>query len=114
MRITGYDFGTIDVDGKTYTSDVIITPDKVKDGWWREEGHHLHPQDLNEAIAARPEVIIVGTGYFGRMVVHDDAKRYLKGLGIELREAETSEAVKAFNELQRTSARVVAALHLTC
>jgi hypothetical protein len=38
----------------------------------------------------------------------------LEGAGIALQIANTTEAVQAFNRLQRESARSVAALHLTC
>lgn len=35
--INSYDFGRIVVDGKAYTSDVIIFPDRVNSYWWRKE-----------------------------------------------------------------------------
>lgn len=38
MNIAGYRFGRIDIDGRTYTSDVIITPERVIDSWWRQRG----------------------------------------------------------------------------
>lgn len=114
MNIKSYDFGTIDVDGKTYTTDIVITPDAVRDGWWRREGHRLHTEDLAVVVDAKPDILVIGTGFFGRMTIPEETTRYLKNLGIDVRSAETSEAVKAFNELQRTSARVAAALHLTC
>ncbi|RLI30667.1 hypothetical protein DRO48_02760, partial [Candidatus Bathyarchaeota archaeon] len=44
--IEAYGFGYIVVDGKRYTSDVIIFPDRVMDGWWRKEGHRLYVDDL--------------------------------------------------------------------
>ena len=39
---------------------------------------------------------------------------YLNGKGIQIEVAETTEAVKRFNHLQKECARLVAALHLTC
>lgn len=62
--IDSYEFGRIAVDGKNYTSDVIIFPDKVLDGWWRKNGHSLHLQDLKKVLEAepKPEVLVVGTG----------------------------------------------------
>lgn len=41
MHIENYNFGEIKIDGKTYTSDVIIYKDKVEDSWWRKEGHNF-------------------------------------------------------------------------
>lgn len=114
MQITGYDFGRIEIDGQTYTADVIIAPDGVRSPWWRKEGHNLHVDDLSAIIAAKPEVLLVGTGYYGRMQVPTETRSYLEKQGMVLRVLETREAVRAFNSLQQDAARVVAALHLTC
>ena len=61
-----------------------------------------------------PDILIVGTGYYGRMAIADETRRYLQAQRVALREAHTGEAVKQFNRLQREPARIVAALHLTC
>lgn len=114
MNISGYRFGRIDIGGKTYTSDVIITPERVIDGWWRQQGHALAVADLDNVVAARPDVLVIGTGYFGRMSVSQETRRYLEAQGIQVRDARTGEAVYDFNELQKERGRVVAALHLTC
>jgi hypothetical protein len=70
--------------------------------------------DLADIVAAKPDVVVVGTGYFGRMAVSEDARRYLAAHGIRVREARTRQAVQDFNYLQEQHTRVVAALHLTC
>lgn len=114
MKIEDYQFGNIRIDGDTYDSDVIVGPDRVRDHWWRKEGHRLDIEDLDEVIAARPQVVVLGTGYYGRMKVPETTRRFLEEQGIQVREAETGQAVKLFNELQQQYARVVAALHLTC
>lgn len=114
MIIGAYRFGRVDVDGHAYTSDVIITPERVLDTWWRQEGHNLAAGDLAAVVAAKPDIVVVGTGYFGRMAVSEDARRYLEEQGIRVRVARTRQAVDDFNQLQDQQARVVAALHLTC
>ena len=114
MNIDDYQFGRINVQGKTYTSDVIILPGEVMDGWWRKEGHNLQLEDLDGAIQDKPDMLVIGTGYFGRMAVPPDIHQQLKALGIDVITGKTSEAVKEFNRLQQRSARVVAALHLSC
>ncbi len=114
MKITRYEFGEIEIDARTYTADVIVTPERVLDAWRRQEGHSLAVDDLAGILAARPEILIVGTGYYGRMAIPGETRRYLESQGVTLRAAHTGEAVKEFNRLQRKPARVVAALHLTC
>jgi len=51
MKIDQYAFGKIVIDGKTYTSDVIIYPEKVDASWWRKEGHRLQPADLEKIVS---------------------------------------------------------------
>ena len=114
MRIGADRFGRIDVDGQTYTSDVIITPELVVDTWWRRESHNLVIADLSDVVAAKPDIVVVGTGYFGRMAVSEEARRYLEAQGIAVHTARTRQAVQDFNQLQSQRPRVVAALHLTC
>ncbi|HLG58325.1 MAG TPA: MTH938/NDUFAF3 family protein [Vicinamibacterales bacterium] len=114
MNISGYRFGKVDIGGKTYTSDVIITPERVIDGWWRQQGHALAVADLDDVVAAKPDVLVIGTGYFGGMSVSRETRRYLEAQGIQVRDARTGEAAHDFNELQKEHGRVVAALHLTC
>ncbi|MEA3244022.1 MAG: MTH938/NDUFAF3 family protein, partial [Pseudomonadota bacterium] len=114
MKITNYSFGHIEVDGLGYSSDVIITPEGVQDGWWRKEGHNLAIEDLDTVIAAKPDTLIIGSGYYGRMRVPGVTRSFLTGRGIRVEVVQTSEAVEVFNKLQQKYARVVAALHLTC
>ncbi len=114
MHITDYSFGKITIDGTTYQSDVIISSNNVKENWWREAGHSLTSTDLSDVIAASPEVVIIGTGYYGRLRVPTATRDYLQQKGIRVEIAETKEAVQRFNQLQQDCANIVAALHLTC
>ncbi len=113
MKVEHYSFGKIIIDGKSYTSDVIIYPEKVDSSWWRKHGHSLHIDDLKNVIAEKPELLIVGTGNSGVMVVPEETVSYLKSKGIEVNIARTDEAVKLFNRVQKEK-RTIAALHLTC
>ena len=85
MVIEHYSFGRITVNGKTYTSDVIIYPDKVDSSWWRREGHNLQVADLSDVIQASPQILVVGTGAYGAMKVSKDTVSYLESKGIEVR-----------------------------
>jgi len=111
--INSYDFGRIVIDGKRYDSDLIVFPDKVRDGWWRKEGHRLHAEDLKDVLETKPEVLVVGTGYSGLMTVPPETRKHVESEGIELIAQRTAEACKTFNRLVK-SRKVVAALHLTC
>jgi hypothetical protein len=84
MKIEHYSFGKITVDGQTYTSDLIIYPDRVDASWWRKEGHNLQPEDLKDVLNAKPDVLIIGTGFFGVMRVPKETTDYLKSKGIRV------------------------------
>ena len=114
MRISEYEFGRIAIADKTYTSDVIVAPEQVIDTWRRKQGHNLQIDDLGDIVNAKPDMLIIGTGYYGRMQVPDETIQYLEELGIKVVQAKTSDAVTEFNQLQKEYARIVAALHLTC
>jgi len=111
--IDSYAFGKIVVDGRAYTSDIIIFPDRVKSSWWRREGHRLHLEDIEEVVNEKPEVIIVGKGYSGLMEIPRETVDHLKAKGIELIAENTGKATELYNKLSK-SRKVVAALHLTC
>ena len=113
MKIDEYAFGRIVIDGKTYTSDVIIYPDRIDASWWRKEGHLLHFEDLEKALAARPAILVVGTGAYGVMKVPRELVDRLAAAGFEVIVERTAKAVESFNRRQGAGT-VLAALHLTC
>lgn len=112
-RITHYRFGIVQINGKAHTKDVIILPDRVVAGWWRQQSHSLWPDDLREVFEAAPELLVVGSGNFGRMEVPDHTRAQLEAVGIELIVERTAAACQTYNSLRQTR-RVAAALHLAC
>ena len=111
--IDSYQFGQIAVDGKEYSSDIIISPDGIKGDWWRKSGHELCLEDIAEAISENTEVLVVGTGASGLMKVLPDVNQAAQAQGIELIAETTDKACDIYNRLC-SSQRVIAALHLTC
>lgn len=113
MKIDSYSFGRIVINGKTYTSDVIIYPGKINSAWWRQEGHLLQLADLEEALQAGPDVLVIGTGSYGAMRVPGETVDRISAKGIIVKVERTGTAVEVYNELRGTGT-VIAALHLTC
>jgi hypothetical protein len=114
MQIDHYRFGHIGVAGRDYDADLIIFPDRVQPNWWRKQGHSLERQDLASVLAEAPELLVIGTGYFGRMQVPQQTLEVLGAAGVKVHIAKTGDAVADFERLQSQYARIVAALHLTC
>ncbi len=114
MHIDDYYFGQITVDGKTYTADIIIYPERVEAEWWRREGHRLAPEDLPEVLRDPPGILLIGTGASGCLKVPEATAARLREIGMEVRAMPTGNVVREFNRLQGQPEKVVAALHLTC
>lgn len=111
--IHSYRFGRIVIDSQPYSQDVIILPDRVIPNWWRREGHSLHAADLEDVLAAEPDLLVVGQGAYGRMGVSDEVRQTLEQACIELVAQPTKQACETYNQLRDRKA-VAAALHLTC
>ena len=112
-RIGSYKFGKIVIDGRQYDSDVVISADRVKEYWRRKTGHTLHIDDITEAIAEKPKILIIGTGTFGRVKVPQEVTKTVTQSGIELIARPTKEACELYNQYFKKK-KVIAILHLTC
>lgn len=113
MKIDSFSFGSISIGGTTYTSDVIVYPDRVQSPWLREEEHRPQIIEFADIVKAEPEILVIGTGYAGVLSVADQIRNYLTSKGIEVRVEKTKVAVDLYNSLRETE-KIVAALHVTC
>jgi len=111
--IDSYRFGEIVINGKKYSSDVLIFPNRVRDNWWRKTGHELRLEDIAEVITENPEVLVVGTGASGLMKVLPEVEQAAQARGIKLIVETTDRACDTYNQLSH-SPKLIAALHLTC
>jgi hypothetical protein len=115
MHIDSYSFGRICIDGVDYGLDLIIVGGDVHTPWWREAGGHVFaPDDLELVIAAAPEVVCLGTGYFGRVRVDEATLAAFHDRGTEVVVDRTGPVVERFNRLVEDGSDAAAALHLTC
>ncbi len=112
MKIDRYRFGEIVIDGKSYSSDIMLVAGRVAE-WWRKAGHEVAVADLTEIIAAGPEILIIGTGAYGAVRIHPETASYLAEKGIELIASPSQQACDKYNELH-VKHRLAAAFHLTC
>lgn len=110
--IDGYEFGKMVVGGKEYSKDLRIFPSGVKPGWWRKEGHRLQLADLEDILARKPKILVVGTGHEGCMEVDGEVEEKCRESGIKLITLTTAGAVREFNRLAGPG--VYGLFHLTC
>jgi hypothetical protein len=114
MIIDSYIFGRMVIDGKPYSKDLIILPDRsVLHPWWRKTGHTVALSDIKDIIATSPDILIVGTGMPGLMKPESAFCRELETMGIETRIMPTGAAIKEYNALALRR-KIAACFHLTC
>jgi len=114
MMIESFSFGNIVVNGITYTNDIKIIQGKVIPSWWRKKGHHVNIDDIQDIIAAGPDILVLGKGKPGLMKSTPSLCEFLKQKHIDLIEEKTSKAIKTFNRLFKQGKNVCAGFHLTC
>ena len=113
-RIDEYRFGYIVVDGKSYTHDIIITPDRVIPNWWRIKGHRLQLEDVKQYLDIEVDAVVIGTGYNGLMQVDKEVIEEFKKRGRKIYILTSREAVKKYNELTSKGQKTMLFIHLTC
>jgi len=114
VHIDAYSFGSMVINGKNYTKDVIIFPDgAVSSPWWRKQGHILTREDLRELLATEPEVLVCGTGAMGVMRPDKKLQEFLTAENIEFIAERSGQAVEIYNDLSGRK-KVGGCFHLTC
>jgi hypothetical protein len=114
MEISGYSFGSVTVDGRLYRADFIILPGRILPNWRRRNGHLLTPEDLPGALTAESEILVVGTGAYGRMKLSDSLRSFLAEGDTALEALATGAAFERFALLTAAGRRAAGAFHLTC
>jgi len=114
-------FGWIEIDGKRWEKDVLITadgrvrkrPKKLSKPY--STGHTpLGPEEIESAVKGKPDVLVVGTGQWGALPILPAARRVAEEHGVALEAVTTPEASKRYRKLVDKGRRVAAIFHLTC
>ncbi len=111
--IESYSFGKMKINGDLYSKDLIVFPDRIDSSWRRKSGHCLEWEDVQDILEENPQVLVAGTGFAGRMKVHENLIRKCRELDIELIIKKTKTAVKEFNK-HCSCKKTCGAFHLTC
>lgn len=124
MNIEDISFGSITIDGERYDHDVVIFPSGVRKRkkWITKEKHgtsHKFTRGemreyLDRIDSENIDLIIVGTGLYGRLGLLDEAKELLEEREIKAIELKTPEAAKRFEEGKEAKDRKIGIFHVTC
>lgn len=114
MSIEEYRFGHMKVDGRSFKDDIKIINGEIKPDWWRKTGHSIEAADVEDVLAADPDVFVLGTGNSGNVRVPEEFRKKLEQRGIELIAEPTEQAAKTYEKLKSEGRNVAAGFHLTC
>jgi hypothetical protein len=116
VKIGGFSFGVIEVDGVTHDRDVVIDGDRVRQRSkkpskeFRERYGHT-PLSIKEAIPWNCRRMVIGTGAYGSLPVMPEVVEEARRRGVDLALMPTAEAVR---ELKKRDRHTNAILHITC
>ena len=116
VRLSGYSFGSVRVDGVTYDYDLIIDRGKIrkrKKGASRQfrgaSGHT--PLSAAEDIPWRCRRLVIGAGAAGALPVMNEVREQARRSEVDLIILPTAQAISV---LAKTTKDTNAILHLTC
>lgn len=124
MKIESSEFGEIIIDGRTYTHDVVIFPKTIKKRkkWITKQKHgtshkftreemeeYLHQVDTDQL-----EMIVVGTGHYGKLGLLEETKELLKEKEIQFVEYKTPKAIKYYLRSDQQRSKTLGIFHVTC
>ncbi|MFQ5634362.1 MAG: Mth938-like domain-containing protein [Gammaproteobacteria bacterium] len=109
IYVRSFSPGELRIDDRILTEPVILTPEKIIADWRPPPLDQLSIDDFGAALAAGPEVILLGTGIaqtFPPVTLMTDIMR--AGIGFEV--MATAAACRTFNVLASEGRKIAAAL----
>lgn len=117
-RIERARFGSIQVNGKKYTHDIIIVPGVGVRRRAKELSKDLYGTSHKFSLAEAEHVyavgitrLIIGTGMFGRVRLMPDAQEFFDLRGVRVDCLRTGQAAAAWNSAEGA---LLAVFHVTC
>jgi hypothetical protein len=116
VRVSGYSFGSVRVDGVTYDHDLIIDRGKIrkrkKGASRRFRGEYGHtPLSAAEDIPWRCRRLVIGTGADGALPVMDEVREQARRRGVDLVILPTARAIGVLAQATKDTNAI---LHVTC
>jgi len=117
--INSTEFGSITIDNIKY-SQVLILENRVIERDYNKlkelfgTSHKIGDWEFNELIGGKPEVILIGTGEQGMLVVEDKVIHAIRDMGVEFIIEKTPIAINIYNERVRSGKKINALIHTTC
>ena len=110
-KIDAYSAGYVKISNKFYTTNLIVSPDKITENWSPKDYSSLTAEDFEQIISFSPEIVLLGTGlhsHFPADKVTDLLT--INQIGFEI--MDTGAACRSYNFLLSEGRQVVAALFM--
>jgi uncharacterized protein len=107
--INGYAPGRVVVDGRSYREGLIVSPERIVEGWGPAAAGELTVDHIRDLLALEPQVIVIGTGQrqvFPSPAVYAAAMQC--GVGVEI--MDTGAACRTYNIVMAEGRRIAAGL----
>ena len=115
-KVDSFSFGSIVIEGKQYSRDVLIFPDGTvrprPGGFWRFGSHAIKKEEIDRLAQVGADEIIVGTGIDPIARLTPDAESWANEAKLNLIVLASLEAVERFNRLVEEGKRVSALIHI--
>jgi len=106
---TAYDEGWVEVSGRRYTANLVVSGEKVVPGWTAAGFGALQPAEMEALAAMKPEILLLGSGRAFRFPPPALlAPLHAARIGVEV--MDTRAACRTYNILLAEGRGVVAAL----
>ena len=109
--IRAFEPGRVRIGEQWFTSNLIVTADRILSDWTLATPGKVTAEDLAPALAFKPELIVVGAG-LSASVPDIDLMESLAAQSVGLEVMHTAAACRTYNVLVHEGRRVVAALVL--
>ncbi len=107
--VEGYGSEGIRIGGRTFRVGLILTPERLIEGWGPENPSGLTPAHVAQILELGPHVIVIGTG--SRQVFPDPSVYdAIAGSGVGLEIMDSGAACRTYNILMAEGRRVAAGL----
>jgi len=110
-KIDKFGFGSIVIDSKKYSQDVLIFANgmikKRKGGFLIFGSHSIKKEEVEELAEDRPEAVIIGTGTSGKASLAPEAEDWAKEKDLKLIVQTSHQAVAKLNELKEQKRRLL-------
>ncbi|MEE8320713.1 MAG: Mth938-like domain-containing protein [Gammaproteobacteria bacterium] len=117
-RITNLSWGRMMIDGVGSGKDFKLWPGAGREWDWRETGTHhvpgIQPADVEELLDRGCRTIVLSRGKLLMLHTCPETLDMLESDGIVVHVAETSKAVRIYNELASRGEAVGGLFHSTC